>query len=77
MTAKIKSSNIHTSLANHHYNISSQVVKQCIMQGSHGYESGLLIVQQGGLNCKQLDFLFPIIDTIRKRHKYLTPCIRS
>lgn len=39
------------------------------MQGSHGYKSGLFIVLQAGLNCKQLNF-FSIIDAIIQRHKY-------
>lgn len=49
-TAKIKSLNIHISLASHCYNSSSQVIEGCVMQGSHGYKSGLFIVLPSGLN---------------------------
>lgn len=63
-TAKIKSLNIHISLASHHYNSSSQVIKQCVMQGSHGYKFGLFIVLPSGLNWKQIHFIFFIIDVI-------------
>lgn len=57
MTAKIKFLNIPTSLADQ-YNISSWGIKQCVMQGSHGGKSGLLIVLPAAYAGGNFVFLF-------------------